>query len=722
MTSIADRPRYFPGEGAEGLLAVERDFVTEGVERGTRGLALSGGGIRSAAYAMGVLQALVAGGKLSAFDYLSSVSGGGYLASSLTYFLHTGLPTGAGAPAGTSEADFPFGSRRRDGAVPEVQNRILNFIRQQASYLSPTPRLGILSSIAVVTRAAFLSLLVYFSLLASVFGLLLEARYFEPLDAGFGVRLVPAVVVPVGIATLLAVLSVFYVGLVLIQRFSGVRRFLADSGGYRSRTRVQVGIGVVLRGFVATALLGALGLLYGFTERLRDEVATWQPLALSLGSTLLGSWLGAFERTGERREKTTLLRTFVALGLVTTGLLLTAFFVADTLHRKLSGGPLVFVGLLAFGFLFGLVGNVNYLGLHRMYRDRLMELFMAEPRAIREQRWFPATTADGLGLHRVAGVERGRVLRPYPLVNTNVVLVSSERGRQRIRGGDSFVLSPLYVGSCSTGWLRSDHYMRADRGGRGMTLPSAMAISGAAVNPNTGVAGRGLTRAGLSSFLLALLNLRLGYWAPNPSTQRSSEPSFIRPGLFSLLGRGHDETRDNVELTDGGHFENLGLYELVRRRVAFVLVVDAGEDRGYAFSDLANAVERVRVDFGARVEFESSELAGLVPGSGPDVADVLDGRAPLAARPFARGIIRYADGTVGRIVLLKSTLFPGLPVDVLGYKLAAPDFPHQSTTDQFFDEHQFEAYRELGYYAGWKYLESEEAETARSESVAAGPE
>jgi hypothetical protein len=251
--------------------------------------------------------------------------------------------------------------------------------------------------------------------------------------------------------------------------------------------------------------------------------------------------------------------------------------------------------------------------------------------------------------------------------------------------------------------------MNAEKGGRGMTLSSAMSISGAAVNPNAAVAGRGLTRTSLLSFLLSLTNLRLGYWAPKPSKKRSREPNFLFPGLLTLFGKGHSGKEAILELTDGGHFENLGLYELIRRRVGYVVAVDAGEDGAFHFGDLATLVERVRVDFGARIEFDDElGLAGVMPGSAGDEGCTLVGRERCALRSFAVARIRYADATEGRLVYLKSTLFAGLPTDVVGYSKAQPDFPHQKTTDQFFDESQFEAYRELGYYAAWKLIEHEQ--------------
>lgn len=441
-------------------------------------------------------------------------------------------------------------------------------------------------------------------------------------------------------------------------------------------------------------------------------------------STVFGALLGAQEGKaqasgGVLARLFSKVRAPVAVALVVYGLLVGAFAVAFHLHAlchvlwghgTLSAlGPAI--GVLLLGLLLGWFTNINYMGVHRMYRDRLMELFTPNHRAIREKRWTLASEADAVGIHQVCGLGAGQPMRPYHLVNTNIVLVDSERSKFRGRGGDSFTLSPLYCGSEATGWKRSDRYMNAENG-RGMSIASAMAISGAALNPNTGVGGQGATRSRLVSLILSMLNLRLGYWAPNPRYDRSAVPNFILPGLSAGLSAGAlNEKARIVELTDGGHYENLGVYELLRRRLSLIVVCDAGADPAFDFADLANLVERARADFGAKIYFpEERGLGALVPQD--DGGDGLEKRLCVAPSGFAVGRIRYLgdprEKPSGRIIVLKTTLIKNLPPDVIGYKLANPSFPDQSTGDQFFNETQFEAYRELGYRIGEQWLDHEE--------------
>jgi len=305
---------------------------------------------------------------------------------------------------------------------------------------------------------------------------------------------------------------------------------------------------------------------------------------------------------------------------------------------------------------------------------------------------------------------------PYHLINTNVVLESSHIPKFRGRGGDNFILSPYYCGSNATGWCESRDFMD----GR-MTLPTAMAISGAAVNPSTGIGGQGITRQPLLSMLMGLLNIRLGYWASNPDPNPRKKgatrphgkqkprgvPNFLFPGLCEIFLRSRlNEEGDFVQLTDGGHFENLALYELIRRRTRLIVLCDGGADPDYQFSDFANAVEKVRVDFGTLILADCEDLQPLVPRkkAGTKIAE---DDIECAERGYIMCTIIYPDNSQGRLLYLKTTFFEQLSADLYGYKKAHPQFPDEPTSDQFFDERQFEAYRELGFQTAWRMMQDD---------------
>jgi hypothetical protein len=212
------------------------------------------------------------------------------------------------------------------------------------------------------------------------------------------------------------------------------------------------------------------------------------------------------------------------------------------------------------------------------------------------------------------------------------------------------------------------------------------------------------------AFLMTLFDVRLGWWLGNPKGNHWEDGS-PNVGFYCLLQELLGTTSDNSEfvyLSDGGHFENLGLYELVRRRCKLVVVSDASCDPGYDFADLDNAVERCRTDFG--VEIKMSGLNELVPDGDPE--DHLEKRSK---GHYALGKICYnldspeEDGT---IIYLKPALVEGDPDDVLAYAKKNQSFPHDTTADQWFDEAHFENYRALGITTG----------AAASEQIAAAVE
>jgi hypothetical protein len=184
----------------------------------------------------------------------------------------------------------------------------------------------------------------------------------------------------------------------------------------------------------------------------------------------------------------------------------------------------------------------------------------------------------------------------------------------------------------------------------------------------------------------------------------------LRPLVNELLGRTNAQGR-YVSLSDGGHFDNLGLYEVVLRRCRYALVCDAGQDEKFAFEDLGNAIRKVRIDFGIPIEFAHRIL--IQPRSAADekmhghmfycaVALIrydrvdhryADSKTMKDARPAETGMLVYIKPTIGQ--LDAST---PLPYDVYSYSRQEQSFPHQSTADQWFSESQFESYRALGNF------------------------
>ena len=266
------------------------------------------------------------------------------------------------------------------------------------------------------------------------------------------------------------------------------------------------------------------------------------------------------------------------------------------------------------------------------------------------------------------------------------------------RKAESFTVSPLHAGSHRVGFRRT-WYHESGRcyGGweNGISLGTAMTISGAAASPNMGYHS-----SPVIGFLLTLFNVRLGWWLgnPGPAGYKTFPVSFpvsaIRPTVDEAFGLTDDDNK-YVYLSDGGHFENLGLYEMVLRRCRLVLVSDAGCDPTCTFEDLGNAIRKIRIDLGVPIEIDAP-IPIYPRETGPEPQRV--------GKYCAVGRIRYScvDGTAasddGMLVYVKPALYGQEPPDVYNYARTSPAFPHEPTLDQFFSESQFESYRALGYH------------------------
>jgi hypothetical protein len=232
----------------------------------------------------------------------------------------------------------------------------------------------------------------------------------------------------------------------------------------------------------------------------------------------------------------------------------------------------------------------------------------------------------------------------------------------------------------------------------GFYVGTAVSISGAAASPNMGY--HSLPSLAI---LMTFFNVRMGFWAGNPRNNNTWTNPGPRVGLGQLLCELFGLTNDNaryVYLSDGAHFENLGIYELVKRRCKYIVSVDAGADPNYAFEDLGNAIRKCREDIGVEIEIDTTPL---VPKGEAASGDKSSGGPKLSAQHCVFGTIDYrtADpqGEKGVLIYIKASLTGDEPADVLNYQTAHTVFPHESTADQWFSESQFESYRRLGQHA-----------------------
>jgi len=249
------------------------------------------------------------------------------------------------------------------------------------------------------------------------------------------------------------------------------------------------------------------------------------------------------------------------------------------------------------------------------------------------------------------------------------------------------------------------HYGYSDP--KGPSVGQAMAISGAAASPNSGY-----STSGPMAFLLTIFDARLGWWLGNPRWKQASRrpgPSFaLRYLLAELLANTTARTRF-VNLSDGGHYDNLGLYELVRRRCRYIIIGDGEQDGDLTFGSLGGAIRKVRADFGVEIAIDPHliRLQGAyspvhcVVGTITYPEQDVDDPVPMTGQngDVGFGSVKPATRQArGWLLYLKSSLTGNEPADVIEYQSRNSDFPHQSTGDQFFSESQFESYRRLGLH------------------------
>jgi hypothetical protein len=614
------------------------------------GLAFSGGGIRSAVFNLGVLQALHAAGLMARVDYLSSVSGGGYIASAYSW-----LRQGVANPAAVFERP-----------LADHGGSALDWLRAHGKYLTAHRGFSIWTLVASILASTFVNLLVLGPALCfCVYALTLE---WLPVQWPDWLRL-PGTMIPhahdgfllllalgAGCFALFPLASVLFALLAGIPRAATVARI--DAFRVLMGRLLVIGAGLLALGLIpVVAMLGDVAQQY-FTSRTGDELGEhfpWlTPLLTGLGSMLADKWRG-----GEGRGR-----------LATIGVALVVYALIVGMYLAITDERIVgshwFLAVAALSPLLAFACDINRVSIHAYYRARLSEAFLAPV--------VDAPCADA-GEFALAAV-RPDTGAPLQLLNTTMNTTNSRDQRDAARLGASFFFSPLYTGSAQTGFRRIDDYA-----GGGLALSTALTISGAAIDPDTYA-----TNARPIAFLMGLLNVRLGFWAKNPRCGDRRDPLLPWWWIFlyrEMFGIGLDARRRHVHLSDGGGFENLGIYELARRRVRTIVVCDAGADPELTLSDLGRAIERIRVDFGAHISIAADPIW-------KERAD------PLRQTPWLRGSIRYADGSEGRIVYIKPMLCAGLSADIYAYWRANPAFPDEPTSEQFFAEPQFEAYRALG--------------------------
>jgi choline dehydrogenase-like flavoprotein len=271
-----------------------------------------------------------------------------------------------------------------------------------------------------------------------------------------------------------------------------------------------------------------------------------------------------------------------------------------------------------------------------------------------------------------------------------------------------------------------------------LSLGEWIGISGAAFSTGIGRA----TNLPLSLFM-GLANVRLGYWWDS-GIRNEERPGRYPQSLWRRLkrlpvtlfraqsmllaewrARFHGPSRWFWYLSDGGHFEVTGLYEMLRRRLRFMIVSDAGEDPNYQWNDISLLTQQVREDFDAEIVWLTRQAAAggaRMNGWGafplptlpplwiqqwidPDTLGSLnDIRRKGAFHAALARVTYFGSDDVSWILLFKPGLDNDLTQDLLNYGDVNTAFPQTPTFDQFFDDIQWESYRALGQQIAGRVL------------------
>jgi hypothetical protein len=606
------------------------------------GLALSGGGIRSATFCLGVVQVLADRDLFKNIDFLSTVSGGGYTGSFLT--------------ARLGDAGDTDGIAHPRGPDPEP----VRYLRTHAKYLTAVD---------------------------------LKDRW-QMVTAG------------------LAGMILNWSAVVLLVAFAAIgAEIVSYAPGGMQGWPVALAISGLLTAFMLLIYGGSMGQAND-ADRSRGEWLGWATALtvaiaagwlIALGHTSVPQWiakhwvkgsiLGAVTTASPtimrfipvletpKYRKIVLQGLLWAAGLIVPLGMLTLFYafwsMADAGISANAGGSspahhidslVVLLAIVAVAAIAAAGLNINLTAPHRLYRDRLAAAFIQKHAGA--PLTFPLTAIN-------AGHSA-----PYHLINTALNLPSSTAPGLRDRKSDFFLFSKHWCGSPVAGYHPTGQWTSS---GATIDLATAMAISGAAIAPNMGLGSMPSLRS-----LLTFLNVRLGFWIKNPG--RSSNRT--TPGFYCLLqemfGLRMSETEPWLNLSDGGHIENMAVYELLRRRCKLIICVDGEADPGFTFEGLMTLVRHAQIDLGIRIE---ANLGDLKPDPKTGLSRV---HAVLCRVTYPEP--GQASPSTGLLLYLKLSVTGNEGELIKRYRITHPEFPHQSTLDQFFDEEQFEAYHQLGVH------------------------
>ncbi|MBM3727225.1 MAG: hypothetical protein FJW40_17605 [Acidobacteria bacterium] len=764
----------------------------------TVGLAFSGGGIRSATLNLGILQALQSLGLLKYVQYLSTVSGGGYIGG----WLVTNYFRRCKDTRDVEKAEFL--TRERDQPDGPEKGYAVRHLRQYSRYLAPRTGFFSADTWSIATIWIRNTLLIQMAVVLAIALVLTGGHGIHPLSdwlagthetgaaAGavfltLGLILAVANAGPksrlgqggvVGIASL-----IFFSSLALASAAKwwavegpasrtplfvagGLFFFMGLSGGWVARKpaaglRAAIMIGAAgaagcafilaaaayvegqccwmpkpwwpLLGppLVTLTLCGILTLHIGAMGRDMDDlrrewwsrftawltvlsfsysvlgiaavpgpywlIQGWQSLSAAIQSAgaagilgLIGTAIvsGKSDKTdGNSGGVMSLVADYGAYAFIAL-LILSVGLGVSTAVERFSPWPVLIV-ISALGTFAWLCFDLNEFSMNPFYRNRLVRAFLgASLKAEERARSQPFTGFNADVDVRIADLAADlgdeSYKGPYPIINTALNRGGDSDLDVQERQAQNFIFTPLYCGTADPHGGSQDAFRPTREYRKNTFYGTAIAISGAAASPNMG-----FNTSPAVAFLMTMFNVRLGWWVPNPAMDawKKKAPHFQLRYLVKEMAGAAGAGSKHVYLSDGGHFENLAVYELLRRRCRFIIACDGEQDANLTFESLAGLIRKAWIDFQIIVRIDVNGI-GQRDSNG------------LSRSHCAVGRILYPEGDEGVLLYIKSSVTGDEPADIMQYRASSPTFPHESTGDQFFSENQFESYRNLGFHIG----------------------
>ncbi len=595
--------------------------------------------------------------------------------------------------------------------------------------------------------------------LSAAFGLLVMLRRLKSDRTRRGLQ-----VLATRLLILAVLVALFSIGLPLLVALAhNVSHDLSSGGKQGAKSTGEAG----LAGVLATGG-GLAGLIAGILAYVRETLLTPKKAlaAIEEGNRAIGSRV----RTALAYAGAALAGPLLVIGVMALGVSVSLSYGSSAPKWWVVPVPLAIASamLLVFAFFY-YISDLTSWSLHPFYKRQLCTAFalkrvkavdayeidgelerellkspggkefldtpVAMERRFDELVSLSKTALDGKKSAARAGLKPGSPARAWPcLIVCAAANLSDPGATPPGRPVTSFTFSARSVGGPLIGAMDTQQYEEAfdnsqgkPRRRRDLTLPSAVAISGAAVAPSMGK----MTRRPLT-FLTALANIRLGVWVPNPRRVQgqiqASEGSVVkgklnpygrpRPSYLirELLGRNRVDGK-YLFVTDGGHYENLGLVELLRRGCTEIYCFDASNDQD--FSVLGDAVALARSELGVQIDIDPSKLAPSKEDSKDAGKNAAKG---ISEDSVEYGAIRYRDGREGRLIYARCVLTAKAPWDVMAHHNEDPSFPHNSTADQLYTDQKFESYRALGAFVAADAIERMQAQRrAKPLSASAQP-